>query len=92
MKNYNIKIKLSFVIEDEPAEDDSNKLPEFIDSGILYENGTKCVLKGSAGVSQLIKITKEELEAIENDFDPIEAPPGNYKVQPEKQGFYKTYF
>merc|ERR1711872_1071404 len=76
MKNYNVKIKLSFVIEDEPAEDDSNKLPEFIDSGILYENGTKCVLKGSAGVSQLIKITKEELEAMENDFDPIEAPPG----------------
>ena len=87
MKNYNIKIKLSFVIEDEqPAEDDSNKLPEFIDSGILYENGTKCALKGSAGVSQLIKITKEELLAIENDFDPIEAPPGPYKIQTEVPG------
>ena len=24
--------------------------------------------------------------AIENDFDPIEAPPGPYKVQPENQG------
>ena len=46
LKNYNIKIKLSFVIEDEPAKDGDNKLPEFIDSGILYENGNKCVLKG----------------------------------------------
>ena len=46
LKNYNIKIKLSFVIEDESAKDGDNKLPEFIDSGILYENGNKCVLKG----------------------------------------------
>jgi len=86
LKNYNIKIKLSFVIEDEPAKDGDNKLPEFIDSGILYENGNKCVLKGSAGVSQLTKITEEEFVALKNDFDPIEAPPGNYKIQPENQG------
>merc|ERR1719232_2286297 len=46
----------------------------------------KCVLKGSAGVSQLTKITEEEFEALMNDFDPIEAPPGNYKIQPENQG------
>ena len=42
---------------------------------------------GSAGVSQLTKITDEEFEALMNDFDPIEAPPGNYKIQPENQGF-----
>ena len=46
LKNYNIKIKLSFVIEDEPAKDGDKKVPEFIDSGILFENGNKCVLKG----------------------------------------------
>ena len=46
LKNYNIKIKLSFVIEDETAKDGDKKVPEFIDSGILFENGNKCVLKG----------------------------------------------
>ena len=32
------------------------------------------------------KITEKELEDLENDFDPIEAPPGPYKLQPENQG------
>ena len=34
------------------------------------------------------KITEQELRDIQNDFDPIEAPPGPYKVQPENQGTY----
>ena len=38
------------------------------------------------GHTSIEKITEEELMAIENDFDPIEAPPGPYKVQPENQG------
>ena len=38
------------------------------------------------GVSELIKITEEEKIAIDNDFDPIEAPPGPYTVQPDVQG------
>ena len=38
------------------------------------------------GVSELIKITEEEKIAIDNDFDPIEAPPGPYKVQPDVPG------
>ena len=38
------------------------------------------------GVSELIKITEEEKIAIDNDFDPIDAPPGPYKVQPDVPG------
>ena len=38
------------------------------------------------GVSELIKITEEEKIAIDNDLDPIEAPPGPYKVQPDVPG------
>ena len=38
------------------------------------------------GLSELIKITEEEKIAIDNDFDPIEAPPGPYKVQPDVPG------
>ena len=41
---------------------------------------------GAVGVSELIKITEEEKIAIDNDFDPIEAPPGPYKVQPDVPG------
>ena len=38
------------------------------------------------GVSRIDKITEEEKEEIMNNFDPIEAPPGPYKIQPEVQG------
>ena len=41
---------------------------------------------GAMGVSELIKITEEEKIAIDNDFDPIEAPPGPYKIQPDVPG------
>ena len=43
-------------------------------------------MKGMARLSALEKITEEELEIIRNDFDPIEAPPGQYTVQPQNQG------
>ena len=46
-------------------------------------------MKGFAGIGGLEKIDAEEFEKIMNDFDPIEAPPGPYKVQPEKKG--KTF-
>ena len=38
------------------------------------------------GISILEKITDEEKIAIENDFDPIESPPGPYTVQPDVPG------
>ena len=41
---------------------------------------------GTMGLSELIKITEEEKIAIDNDFDPIEAPPGPYKIQPDVPG------
>ena len=90
MKNYNIKLLLSFVKHQEDQDDQSGneKGFEFVDLGILYDGGRKCVTKGleirfwkstlwylictgPAGISGLEKITEEELEAIENDFDPI---------------------
>ena len=38
------------------------------------------------GVATAEMITEEEKQEIMNDFDPIEAPPGPYKIQPEVQG------
>jgi len=59
---------------------------EFIEHGILLSDGSQCFLKGMMGHSSLVKITEEELWDIENDFDPIQAPPGPFKIQPENQG------
>jgi len=83
LKNYNIRIKLTFSIED---DDSKNKPPAMIDLGILYDNGNRGSFKGAAGISQLIKISEKEYQDLLNDFDPIEAPPNNYKIQPENQG------
>ena len=38
------------------------------------------------GVVELEKITEEEFIFIENDNDPIEAPPGPYTIQPDVPG------
>ena len=43
---------------------------------------------GNAGLSEWIKITEEEKIAMENDYDPIEAPPGPYTIQPDVPGKY----
>ena len=59
---------------------------EFENLGVIFDEGRKCSMKGFAGISGLEKITKEEFEKIMNDFDPIEAPPGPYKLQPNKKG------
>ena len=45
MKNYNIKIILSFGKKTE-EEDKDKETPEFCDLGILYDGGRKCVMKG----------------------------------------------
>ena len=64
---------------------------EFSDLGVIFDGGRKCSMKGFTGIAGLEKITKKEFEEIMNDFEPIEAPPGPYKVQPEKKGEIRTY-
>ena len=59
---------------------------QVVSLGILYDEGRQATMAGLAGVSTLRKITETEVEEILNDCDPIEAPPGEYKIQPEKQG------
>ena len=62
------------------------KVDKFVENGVVLDDGRRCVTKGAIGVSELIKITEEEKIELENNFDPIEAPPGPYKVQPDVQG------
>ena len=63
-----------------------------METGVLLDGGKRCVTKGAIGVSELIKITEEEKIELENNYDPIEAPPGPYKVQPDVQGFPAACF
>jgi len=91
IKTYNIKLILSIVPSSEEEEkeeegDEELKKGQFVNLGILYDEGRQVAMKGTTGVATLIKITEEELEEILNDCDPIEAPPGEYKIQPEKAG------
>ena len=90
IKTYNIKLILSIVPiseEKEEEEDDEElKKGQFVNLGILYDEARQVVMKGSTGVATLRKITQEELEEILNDCDPIETPPGDYTIQPEKAG------
>ena len=39
-------------------------------------------MSGVMGTSTLLKITEEEKVSIENDYDPIDAPPGPYNLRP----------
>ena len=64
----------------------SVQVDKFMENGVLMDDGMRCVTKGAIGVSELIKITEEEKIEMENNYDPIEAPPGPYKVQPDIQG------
>ena len=59
---------------------------EFIDHGVLLEEGTKFVLETMVGVTTLEWISEEEAERLANDGDSIDSPPSPYKVEPERQG------
>ena len=85
----NIKLILSIVPQEEDSpegDDDEIKKGDFVNLGILYDEGKKVAMKGATGIATLTKITKEEMEEILNDADPIDAPPGEYTIQPEKPG------
>ena len=59
---------------------------DFTEPGVMTENGRKMKTKQMFGVSSYEQITEEEVKAMEDDCDPIEAPPAPYKIQPENQG------
>jgi len=88
-KTYNVKLTINFNDTDkekEKEEEADGPKMEFSDLGVIYEEGRKCSMKGFTGIAGLEKITEEQFDKIMNDFDPIEAPPGPYKVQPDKKG------
>ena len=59
---------------------------EFIDYGVVLEDGTKFILETMMGVSTLELVNEEEAKRLANDGDQMDAPPSHYKVEPERQG------
>jgi len=59
---------------------------DVIELGVISADGLKITTKGLTGITVLEWITEEEVAAMEEDKDPIEAPAGPYKVQPENPG------
>ena len=57
----------------------------FTDLGVIVDGGQKVFLKGMT-IYRIEKLTMEQFEEMKNDYDPIEAPPGPFKIQPENQG------
>jgi len=87
VKTNNIKLILSIApIAEEEGDDEEPKKGQFVNLGVLFDEGRQVAMKGPTGVATLRKITEVELEEILNDCDPIEAPPGDYTIQPEKSG------
>jgi len=70
--NYNIKIDM--------------KQWDLTELGVISQDGLKIVTKGMMGLATLEWKTEEEAAAIEAAGDPIDAPPGPYKIQPENVG------
>jgi len=81
---YNMKLNFEFD-SGEKNENGEAKSMEFEDFGVIVEEGNKVYLDGMVPY-HVEKISDEQYEALENDFDDIEAPPCPYKLQPENQG------
>ena len=67
-------------------EENTKDSEQFVNLGIIYDEGKKVVMMGGIGLHSLQKITEKELEELLNDCDPIDAPPGSYTIQPNKPG------
>ena len=54
--------------------------------GVVSGNGKKITARCSTGIAVLEWMTEAEAKAMKEDGDPIDAPPGPYKVQPGNLG------
>jgi len=72
-ESYNIQITYSYG-------------QDVIENAVLSGDGLKMITKGMMGIAELEWVTEEEVARLEAEGDPIEAPPGEYKIQPEYQG------
>ena len=84
---YNVKFTVPVNLN-KKATEMLYQLP--VEYGVISDGGNNCYVEGQK-IYQFVKISDEEYEAMINDFDPIEAPPGPYTIQ-ERQGTLWTVF
>ena len=84
---YNVKFTVPVNLN-KKATEMLYQLP--VEYGVISDGGNSCYVEGQK-IYQFVKISNEEYEAMINDFDPIEAPPGPYTIQ-ERQGTLRTVF
>ena len=87
---YNMVLKFFFAFGQVDENGEIQQM-EFKDYGVIVDGGNKVYVKGFTHY-EMDKITNKEFENIANDYDDIEAPPGPYKIQPEKKGMDKILF
>merc|ERR1711936_657575 len=63
-----------------------NIVRTFTELGVISKDGLTITVKGGMGIFELKLMTEEEKAVLEDEGDPIEAPPGPYKIQPDKHG------
>jgi len=82
---YNVHLKMDWGDMDEGFKEMAEKFSEV---GVVSEDGDKCFIRNGMGMGDTVleRITEEEAIAIENDYDPIDAPPGPYTIQPDVPG------
>ena len=85
--SYNVKFTVPVNLN-KKATEMLYQLP--VEYGVLSVGGTNCYVEGQK-IYQFVKISNEEYEAMINDFDPIEAPPGPYTIK-GRQGTYSGYY
>merc|ERR1711936_930336 len=59
---------------------------DFSELGVVSKDGLKINTKGIVGITSMEWVTKEQAAILEADGDPIDAPPGPYKIQPDILG------
>ena len=59
---------------------------EFVNLGVLVEDGTKFIIETILGIWTFDWVTEEEMDRLLNDGDPITAPDCPHKAEPERQG------
>merc|ERR1711936_1274937 len=95
---YDIKIKLGEFGEADPEirnltghkkynfELTYNFGKDFTEIGLVSTDGLEITTKSMMGITKMKWVTPEDAATLAADGDPIDAPPGPYKIQPDKRG------
>merc|ERR1712215_410354 len=59
---------------------------DFSELGVVSKDGLEITTRGMMGVTKMAWVSAEDAVTIAADGDPINAPPGPYKIQPGKLG------